>query len=316
MPKPSEQSILVIDDDDALRRSIVAYLQDSGFQVYEASGGQEGLTLFERLRPDLVLTDLMMPELDGLGVVTAIRHRSPDTPVVIISGNGSVSYAIETVRQGAWDYITKPIHDFAALEQVIAKINDRLLDIATTRRQQALLEQSVADHARRLQQLGSLDPLTGLPMRQQLRQQFDTIVAHANRPKDLFVMLLDLDHLKAVNKALGHECGDQLLVETANRLKEHKPATATVGRLGADQFVVMITDCNEVHGCIQNVRKVLAPPLPPAGQRTVYYRLSGHCGFSARRGVAGHPAAACQCGTLPGKTAGGKQVCVLLRRAR
>lgn len=265
MPKTSPQSILVIDDDTALRRSVVAYLQDSGYQVHEASGGQEGLRLFDRLHPDLVLTDLMMPELDGLAVVTAIKHTSPDTPVVVISGNGSVNYAIETVRQGAWDYITKPIHDFSALEQVIARVHERAADIVAKRYRQEALERSVADHALKLQQLSSVDPLTGLPMRQQLRELFDMIVRRDDFSCDLFVILLDLDNLKSVNKTFGHEAGDQLLVETAKRLQQHESATVTVGRLGADQFVLMVTDCCEVHACIQGLRRVLAPPYNLTG---------------------------------------------------
>ncbi len=261
MPKPATQSVLIIDDDPALRRSIVAYLQDSGYQVHEADGGHEGLQLFAKIKPDLVLTDLMMPELDGLGVVTAIRQTSPDTPVVIISGNGSVSYAIETVRQGAWDYITKPIHDFTALEQVIDKVNERVTEINAQRNREAELERSVTDSALKLQQLRSCDPLTGLPMRQQLRELFDAFVRRGDLPHDLFVILLDLDNLKSINKTFGHEYGDLLLVDTAHRLRQHESATVTVGRLGADQFVILLTGCSEVHGCIQELRQVLARPF-------------------------------------------------------
>ncbi len=265
IPPHHPQSILVIDDDAALRRSIVAYLQDSGFQVHEADSGEAGLRQFDAARPDLVLTDLMMPGLDGLGVVTAIHARSPETPVVIISGNGSVSYAIETVRKGAWDYITKPIHDFAVLEQVIAKVNERAAELLTTRRRQEALEQTVADQGHRLQQMERLDPLTGLPMRQQLRELFDGFVRSADHACDLFIILMDLDNLKSVNKTLGHEAGDQLLVAVAERLRQHKPPTATVGRLGADHFVIMMTDCREVHTCIQALRQLLAPPFTLQG---------------------------------------------------
>lgn len=261
MPKPATQSVLIIDDDPALRRSIVAYLQDSGYQVHEAASGREGLQLFAKIKPDLVLTDLMMPELDGLGVVTAIRQTSPDTPVVIISGNGSVSYAIETVRQGAWDYITKPIHDFTALEQVIDKVNERVTEINAQRNRESELERSVTDSALKLQQLRSCDPLTGLPMRQQLRELFDAFVRRGDLPHDLFVILLDLDNLKSINKTFGHEYGDLLLVDTAHRLRQHESATVTVGRLGADQFVILLTGCSEVHGCIQELRQVLARPF-------------------------------------------------------
>jgi diguanylate cyclase (GGDEF)-like protein len=260
------QSVLIIDDDRALRRSIVAYLQDSGYLVYEADGGREGLQLFAKLKPDLVLTDLMMPGLDGLGVVNAIRQTAPDTPVVVISGNGSVSYAIETVRQGAWDYITKPIHDFRALEQVLEKINERLYDIGLQRNRQIELERSVADHALQLQQLRSSDPLTGLPMLQQLRELFGAFVRQDSLPHGLFVILLDLDNLKSINKTFGHEYGDLLLVEIAKRLRLQQSDTVTVGRLGADQFVILLTGCSEMHACIQTLRQVLAPPFMLASE--------------------------------------------------
>lgn len=279
MPEPVMQSVLIIDDDSALRRSIVAYLLDSGYQVHEADSGHEGLRLFAKLKPDLVLTDLMMPGLDGLGVVTAIRQTAPDTPVVVISGNGSVSYAIDTVRQGAWDYITKPIHDFSALEQVIGRVNERVAEIASTRNREAELRQAVSDHALKLQQLRSSDPLTGLPMRQQLRELFDSFVRHGNLAHDLFVILLDLDNLKAINKSLGHEYGDLLLVEVANRLRQHESATVTVGRLGADQFVILLTGCSEVHACIQGLRQVLAPPFSLASEEVFITACLGIAAF-------------------------------------
>ena len=279
MPKPVIQSVLIIDDDAALRRSIVAYLKDSGYRVHEADGGHDGLRLFAKLKPDLVLTDLMMPELDGLGVVTAIRQSSPDTPVVVISGNGSVSYAIETVRQGAWDYITKPIHDFSSLEQVIEKVRARIAEITAQRSRQTELERSVADHALKLQQLRSSDPLTGLPMRPQLRELFDAFVRQGDLPHDLYVILLDLDNLKSINKTFGHAYGDLLLVETAQRLRLHESATVTVGRLGADQFVILLTGCGEVHGCIQALRQVLAPPFNLAAEEVFITACLGIAAF-------------------------------------
>lgn len=118
-------SVLTIDDDTDMRRSIVSYLEDMDFTVYQASGGREGLEMFDRYHPDLVFTDLMMPEVDGITVVNEITKKSPGTPVVVISGNGSVEYAIKAVRNGAWDYITKPIHDFSTIDRIADQVFDR-----------------------------------------------------------------------------------------------------------------------------------------------------------------------------------------------
>ena len=260
MNYPTDRSILVIDDDTALRCSIVDYLEDTGYLVHQAAGGHEGVSMFQTFQPDLVLTDLMMPELDGLGVVTAICKSSPDTPVVVISGNGSVSYAIEAVRQGAWDYITKPIHDFAQLEAVINRVFARSQAQQAARKQVTELEQSVSDYATKLKGISSFDTLTGLPAKLRLQELFGEAVLKADFGGHLFLLLLDLDNLKSVNKALGHEFGDKVLVETANRLRQLQTESRTVGRLGADQFVIMVVDCNDVHTCIVALRQLLATP--------------------------------------------------------
>jgi diguanylate cyclase (GGDEF)-like protein len=254
------RSILIIDDDHALRRSIVDYLEDTGYQVHQASSGHEGITLFHATRPDLVLTDLMMPEMDGLEVITAIRKDSPDTPVVVISGNGSVAYAIETVRQGAWDYITKPIHDFALLDQLIERVLLRSEEQRAAREQVTVLQQSITDYATRLEGANRFDLLTGLPAKQHLHELFSEAVVRTDFSGHLFLLLLDLDNLKSVNKALGHAFGDKVLIETANRLRQLQTESRHIGRLGADQFVIMVSDCNDVHTCITALRQMLATP--------------------------------------------------------
>jgi signal transduction histidine kinase len=118
-------SILIIDDDADMRKSIVSYLEDVGCTVHQASGGRQGIEKFRLHQPDLVFTDLMMPELDGLAVVQEIARLSPSTPVVVVSGNGSVSHAVDAVRNGAWDYVTKPILDFALIDDVMGRMLER-----------------------------------------------------------------------------------------------------------------------------------------------------------------------------------------------
>ena len=117
--------ILTIDDEYVLRQSIVAYLEDSGFAVCEGKNGQDGLEVFYREKPDLVLTDLQMPEVDGLKVLAEITKASPNTPVVVISGAGGMDDVIEALRLGAWDYLTKPITDLAVLEHAVCKALER-----------------------------------------------------------------------------------------------------------------------------------------------------------------------------------------------
>lgn len=116
----SPATILVVDDDEAIRKSFTYFFEDCGYQILEACNGREGLDIFRRERPDLVFTDLLMPEMSGLDLLTALKELSPETPVIVISGIGVVADAIKAVKLGAWDFITKPVYSLAELE-IVAK---------------------------------------------------------------------------------------------------------------------------------------------------------------------------------------------------
>ena len=102
--------ILLIDDDTSLRRVLEYNLQEEGYEVQAAASGEEGLRLFEQLRPDLVVTDMKMTGIDGLQVLNSIKESSPDTLVIIITAFGTVDVAVEAMKAGAFDYITKPFN--------------------------------------------------------------------------------------------------------------------------------------------------------------------------------------------------------------
>ncbi len=114
-----QAKILTIDDDDLVRESIVIYLEDCGYDVYEASTGEEGIDQFRKIQPDLVLCDLRMPGMDGLQALKIMTKESPETPVIVISGAGLINDAVEALRLGATDYLVKPISDFAVLQHAI-----------------------------------------------------------------------------------------------------------------------------------------------------------------------------------------------------
>jgi putative two-component system response regulator len=122
---PVPTRILTIDDEPVLRESIAAYLEDSGFSVMQAENGRQGLEVFRREKPDLILVDLRMPEVDGLDVLSAVRAEAPGTPIIVVSGTGVMQDAIEALRRGAWDFVTKPIADMAVLEHAVAKSLER-----------------------------------------------------------------------------------------------------------------------------------------------------------------------------------------------
>lgn len=105
-----KQKILVVDDDASLRRVLEFNLQEEGYEVQAASSGEEGVYLFSRMRPDLVITDMKMPGMDGLTLLRSLRQQSPETLVIIITAFGTVDMAVEAMKAGAYDYITKPFN--------------------------------------------------------------------------------------------------------------------------------------------------------------------------------------------------------------
>lgn len=125
MSQPSQGHILVIDDEPVVRESLAVYLGDSGFKVDTAKNGDEGLAVFRNKRPDLVICDLRMPLFDGLDVLKAMNAESPETPVIVVSGQGSMNDVVTALRNGAVDYLFKPLIEMAVLEHSVRRALER-----------------------------------------------------------------------------------------------------------------------------------------------------------------------------------------------
>ena len=134
------KSILLIDDDDSLRRVVEYQLREEGYDVTAASGGAEGLHLFRDRPVDLVLTDVRMPEMDGLDLLARLKAMQPDLPVVLLTAHGTISSAVDAMKLGAFDYLTKPF-DRDRLRATVRKALD-MAALATENRQ---LRQVIAD---------------------------------------------------------------------------------------------------------------------------------------------------------------------------
>lgn len=105
---PSE-TILIIDDEESIRRTLSDVLRDEGYSVVTASSGKEGLELLMDAQPELVLLDIAMPGMDGIETLGRIKDARPDLPVIMISGHGTIETAVKTTKMGAYDFIEKPI---------------------------------------------------------------------------------------------------------------------------------------------------------------------------------------------------------------
>ena len=151
MTNTRQTTILIIDDDGAVRQSFADHLEDLDYRILTAENGRIGLEIFHRQGADLVLVDLRMPEVDGLEVLAHIRQTSPDTPLIVVSGTGVIADAVEALRQGAWDYMLKPIQDLSILTHAIENTLERALLKRENRQYQEHLEQMVAERTTELE---------------------------------------------------------------------------------------------------------------------------------------------------------------------
>ncbi|HEY3277382.1 MAG TPA: UDP-3-O-acyl-N-acetylglucosamine deacetylase [Syntrophorhabdaceae bacterium] len=110
--------VLIIDDEKNIVHALSSILGDEGFHVLEAGDGQEGLAIFEREAPEVVLLDIWMPEMDGLQVLKKIREKDKDAIVIVMSGHGTISTAVEAVKLGAYDFLEKPLSIDKVLEVI------------------------------------------------------------------------------------------------------------------------------------------------------------------------------------------------------
>jgi len=152
MPNEETVNILIIDDEPMIREVFAAFLEQWGYTSMEAENGRVGLEIFDREKIDLVLTDLDMPVMAGLEVLAYIHEHSPDTPVVIISGAGQLDDAVQSVKLGAWDYLTKPIANMAILENTISRCLEKVRLLRENRMYQQHLEEEVARKTTELRQ--------------------------------------------------------------------------------------------------------------------------------------------------------------------
>jgi response regulator RpfG family c-di-GMP phosphodiesterase len=144
---------LVVDDEPSVRRSLVRMLQAQGFNCFEAGSGREALGVLERIgEAPLVISDMRMPELDGVGLLEAVRQRYPDTSVIMLTGMTETTTAVDCLHMGAADFLLKPI-SVGELQARVARVLEKRALVLQNRYYQQNLERQVHEQAQRIQEL-------------------------------------------------------------------------------------------------------------------------------------------------------------------
>ena len=149
----TDEMILLVEDDAAVRLSFQSYLEDSGYRVLPAGDGEQGIGLFRQHHPDLCITDLRMPKMDGLEVLRLIRQEAPDLPVIVVSGAGTLADSVEALRLGAWDYLIKPVSDLTMIRHAVSEALEKARLRSENNSYREHLEELVRERTRDLEML-------------------------------------------------------------------------------------------------------------------------------------------------------------------
>ena len=150
MDRPQTQTILVVDDEPGIRLVLEKRLATWNFQVLTAENGRRAMALIQTEHPDVVITDLFMPEMDGFELLGHIRKTVPDLPVIVISGQGELGDVIQALRLGAWDYLYKPIEEASFLRLTLDRVLEKARLLKENRTYRHHLEELVAQKSSEL----------------------------------------------------------------------------------------------------------------------------------------------------------------------
>lgn len=239
-------TVLVVEDNIDMNRFIAEVLS-TDFHVISATDGLEGFNKAVAHKPDLILSDAMMPRMSGEELIENLHQRAElaDTPVILLTAKNDEEFRLKLLRSGVQDYITKP---FAA-EELKARINNLInLRMAKNKLEQKNIE---------LEQIAYYDPLTGLANRQHLLSSMKEWLSNTAGQSKLAVLFLDLDRFKLINDALGHKIGDMLLQIIAKRISNVIQAGDIATRLGGDEFIIMLKRVTDNVGATKVAKRIL-----------------------------------------------------------
>jgi diguanylate cyclase (GGDEF)-like protein len=222
--------ILVVDDEEVVCRFLKRILDGDRHQVEVCGGGQEAIAKLEEDSFDLIITDLKMPGVDGMGVLRKAKELDSLCEVIVITAYASVESAVEVMKLGAYDYISKPFN-----VDRIRIVVDKALE-----KRSLLQAAGERDFYKRLSQLDGLTEVYN-------RRAFDELLAaevsrSARFRRPLSLLMIDLDQLKVINDELGHQAGDEVLIDVASTLKRSVRNCDAVARYGGDEFAVLLVE--------------------------------------------------------------------------
>ncbi len=215
--------VLIVDDEDEIRHLLVEILSQPGWQIDLARDGQEAVDLVHAHDYHVVISDLLMPHIDGMDLLQRIHQIRPKTRVILITGVGKTDWVKQALRLGAYDYVEKPF-DLSEFRQVV---------------ESAVMSRTSGGSRRDL--ANGCDVLTGLWTHRHFFEHLGYLRACCRRNNEaLSVLIVDIDNFSEINATYGYAAGDEVLREVTRRLRNLVRETDVAARYGSEEFIVAL----------------------------------------------------------------------------
>lgn len=241
-----KEKILIVNSSEDIRNSLKDILSKENYEVHTALLVNEALETVKDISFSVVLTEVEMPDMKGIEILHKFKDLRSNVSIIVVTNSQSVSLAVEAMKKGAYDYITKPFN----LEEV-KFIIDRALERGH------LLEE--AKEKQIYQELALLDSLTGVYNRRYFEELIRREINRGKRYKEIFsVLIIDIDDFKRYNDTYGHLSGDEILKKLAGLLIKNSRCTDFVFRYGGDEFAILTPNTDKKGGSILGYRLLKA----------------------------------------------------------
>jgi diguanylate cyclase (GGDEF)-like protein len=254
--------VLIVDDNPENLRILGELIESIGHETAFAMNGHQALAFLEKETPDIILLDVIMPEMDGYRVCATLKgsRKTAGIPIIFITARSETADIVEGFTAGASDYITKPFNG----SEVKVRIDNQLKIISYRNQLEAansLLEEKnreLQSALKKLEKAALTDPLTGLWNRRAMCKRLNDEKERFERgAKPFSVVIGDVDYFKAFNDTYGHECGDFALETIARFLEENLRGQDTVSRWGGEEFLILLPE-TELGGAFQKIESIRA----------------------------------------------------------
>ncbi len=220
--KMIRRRILIVDDEEAIRSILSDLMEYFGYECETAAGGMAALELVKQEPFNLIITDINMPDMNGLELIKQVKQEHPETDLIAVTGFDMEYRYTDVIEVGASDFIVKPFQNNELQAKIRRVFRER-------------------DLVRTLERLSERDSLTDLYNRRYFELRLRQEMTRANRQKyQLFLMLIDVDNFKSFNDTQGHQVGDRVLQRLAKAINQSIRQDVDIGfRYGGDEFGVI-----------------------------------------------------------------------------